>query len=104
MLKAMDKIKLPRSIIAKMVDNNPQAIKALENMQLVALDAPDDIKAVVELAQLALDSAVQAMMMANQQASNSGHYLSPVAVPVEQTYPLDAVNVMQDEQYYLGVL
>lgn len=99
----MDKIKLPRHIIAKMVNDNPQAIKALENMQLVALNTPADLESVNQLAGHALDVALQALMMVVT-APKDEAYLQAVGVPMEQVDYLTPVAIEINVDNYLGVL
>lgn len=99
----MDKIKLPRHIIAKMVNDNPQAIKALENMQLVALNTPADLEGVNQLASHALDVALQALMMVATTPRNEP-YLYAVSVPMEQMDYLTPVAIEINVDNYLGIL
>lgn len=84
-------LKIPRSVIAEMVNGNPQAVIALEKMQLATFDLlPEDIRGVIEGA--AAD-AMQAAMIANQIRDQLAPYLQAVGVPLEQASYLTAVNV-----------
>lgn len=93
--------KIPRSVLARMTDDNPQAIKALENIEMSIKRLPSDLEAALIQA---LDAAMQAAMMANQIKQDLAPYLQAVAVPVEQSAPLSAVSINIDDQGYLSAI
>lgn len=84
-------LKIPRDVLAQMTDGNPQAIRALEKMQLDIFDLlPSEIADIIEQA---ASEAMQAAMIANQIRDSLAPYLQPVGVPVEHNSGLDAVSV-----------
>lgn len=92
--------KLPRPIIAKIAQGNNQAIKALENMETVALDTPDQIVVLTQLVEIANSNAMQAAMIANQLLAQQSPYLPAVAyspdvdsyLPVVGHYEFTTIN------------
>lgn len=93
------KLKIPRDVLAQMTNNNPQAIKALEGLQLAVFDLlPDDIKEIIEKA--AAD-AQQAAMIANQLREQLKPYLQAVSVPIQPQEQLQAVSSAIDCNYQL---
>lgn len=83
-------LRIPRSILAEMTNNNPQAIKAMEGLQLGVFDLlPNDIQDII---QRAAEDAMQAAMIANQLRQELSPYLATVSVPIEQSNYLQAVN------------
>lgn len=83
-------LKISREVLAKMTNNNPQAIKAMEGLQSQAFDAiPKDIADIIERA--AAD-AMQATMIANQMREQFKPYLQAVSAPQGQTSYLQSVN------------
>ena len=83
-------LRIPRSILAEMTNNNPQAIKAMEGLQLSAFDLlPTDI---ADIIQRAAADAMQAAMIANQLRQELSPYLAAVSVPQETSNYLQAVN------------
>lgn len=93
-------LRIPRSILAEMTKGNPQAIKALEGLQLSAFDLlPADIADIVERA---ASDAMQAAMIANQVRSELSPYLQAVGVPIEQSSYLQSVGNPCDCSYPLS--
>lgn len=88
-----DKVfKLPRNLIAKMVDNNHQAIKAIENIeQQSTLTLPEQMTVLNQLVELANANAMQASLIANQLLNEQSPYLPPVAYYQEPNIFLDSV-------------
>lgn len=93
--------KIPRAVLAQMTGNNPQAIKAFENMEASINYLPGDLEAALIQA---LDAAMQAAMMANQIKQDLAPYLQAVAVPVEQSTPLSVVAINIANQGYLSTI
>lgn len=95
-------LRIPRAVLAQMTKDNPQAIKALEGLQLSVFDLlPADIAAIVERA---ASEAMQAAMIANQLREQIQPQLQPVAVPLEQSNYLQAVNGSCDCSYPLQAI
>lgn len=99
--------RLPRSILAKMADDNPQAIKALENMELVAARTPEEIEqillSIIDTASQAEQAAIiatQSVAIAQQLLSELLPQLNAVSVPQTQSDILSAVSmsINQDNQ------
>lgn len=99
--------RLPRSILAKMADDNPQAIKALENMELVAARTPEEIEqillSIIDTASQAEQAAIiatQSAVIAQQLLSELLPQLNAVSVPQTQSDILNAVSmsINQDNQ------
>lgn len=92
-------LKIPRSILAQMTNDNPQAIKALEQLQLSAFDLlPQDIQQII---QTAAADAQQASIIANQLRQQLSPYLQAVSVPIAQQTQLQAVSSSIDCNYQL---
>lgn len=92
-------LRIPRSILAEMTNNNSQAIKALEGMQLSIFDLlPADI---ADIIQRAAADAMQASMIANQVREQLQPYLQAVAVPLVQSHSLSAVNIPIEQSIFL---
>lgn len=95
-------LRIPRSILAEMTKNNPQAIKALEGLQSGVFELlPQNITEIIERA--AAD-AMQAAMMANQLRDQLPQQLQAVSVPLEQSNYLQAVNGACDCSYPLQAI
>lgn len=89
-------LKIPRDVLAQMTNNNPQAIKALEKLQLSVFDLlPDDIQQIIETA--AAD-AQQAATIANQLRQEAMPYLSAVSVPISPDSALQPVSLSMIHQ------
>lgn len=99
--------KIPRNILAEMTNNNPQAIAALENIEITTGRTPQQIEelliSIVSLGEKAEQAAIiatQSTAIAQQLLSDLAPQLNAVSVPQEQTDVLNAVNVSieQDNQ------
>lgn len=102
---AVNKVyKIPRDVLAKMTDNNPQAIAALENSQNVAERTPQEMEDILirierateratEQAEQAAQIATQSAAIAQQLLRDLAPQLNSVSVPQEQSDTLNAVNV-----------
>lgn len=105
---AVNKVyKIPRDVLAKMTDNNPQAIAALENSQNMAERTPQEMEDILIRIERATEQAEQAAQIATQSAAiaqqllnDLSPQLNAVSVPQEQSDALTAVNVSieQDNQ------
>lgn len=105
---AVNKVyKIPRDVLAKMTDNNPQAIAALENSQNMAERTPQEMEDILIRIERATEQAEQAAQIATQSAaiaqqllSDLAPQLNAVSVPQEQSDALNAVNasIEQDNQ------
>lgn len=100
--------KIPRDVLAKITGNNPQAIKAFENIEANANDAPKDmadlviqIEGAVSQADQAAILATQAVAIINQMIADNQAPLQAVSVPSEPSDYLQAVNVSIDCQTQL---
>lgn len=92
-------LRIPRSILAEMTNNNPQAIKVMEGLQLSAFDLlPADIQQII---QKAADDAMQAAMIANQLRQQLSPYLQVVSVPMQAQAQLQAVSSSIDCNHQL---
>lgn len=93
--------KLPRAVLAKMTDNNPQAIKAFENIEIAVTETnPQEIAdliiridGVTEQAEQAVIIATQLNAIAQQLIADIRPTLNAVSVPSEPSDYLQAVNV-----------
>lgn len=101
--------KLPRAVLAKMTDNNPQAIRAFENIESAVTETnPKEIAdliiridGVTDQAEQAVIIATQLTAIAQQLIADIRPTLNAVSVPSEpQTY-LQAVSVSLDCQTQL---
>ena len=99
--------KIPRNILAEMTNNNPQAIAALENIEITTGRTPQQIEelliSIVSLGEKAEQAAIiatQSTAIAQQLLSDLAPQLNAVSVPQAQTDVLNAVNVSieQDNQ------
>lgn len=99
--------KIPRNILAEMTNNNPQAIAALENIEITTGRTPQQIEelliSIVSLGEKAEQAAIiatQSTAIAQQLLSDLALQLNAVSVPQAQTDVLNAVNVSisQDNQ------
>ena len=99
--------KIPRNILAEMTNNNPQAIAALENIEITTGRTPQQIEelliSIVSLGEKAEQAAIiatQSTAIAQQLLSDLALQLNAVSVPQAQTDTLTAVNVSieQDNQ------
>ena len=105
---AVNKVyKIPRNILAEMTKNNPQAIAALENIEITTGRTPQQIEelltSIVSLGEKAEQAAIiatQSSAIAQQLLSDLVPQLNAVSVPQAQTDVLNAVNVSfsQDNQ------
>lgn len=93
--------KIPRDVLAKMTDNNPQAIAALENSQNMAERTPQEVEDIIvrieqatEQAEQAAQIATQSSAIAQQLLSDLAPQLNAVSVPQAQSDVLNAVNVL----------
>lgn len=92
--------KIPRNILAEMTNNNPQAIAALENIEITTGRTPQQIEelliSIVSLGEKAEQAAIiatQSTAIAQQLLSDLAPQLNAVSVPQAQTDVLNAVNV-----------
>lgn len=101
--KAKKAFKLPRHLLAIIANDNPQAIKALENLEIQTMQTlPEQVeilqKAVDDLdqnLQNAVMVAYQALAVAhNAQKQNNG-YLGAVGVSEQAPFFLKPIGVMQ---------
>lgn len=96
--------KLPRAVLAKMTDNNPQAIKAFENIEKSVTETnPKDIAdliiridGITNQAEQATIIATQLTAIAQQLIADIRPTLNAVSVPLEPSDHLQAVNVSND--------
>lgn len=105
---AVNKVyKIPRNILAEMTKNNPQAIAALENIEITTGRTPQQIEELLtsivslgEKAEQATQIATQSSAIAQQLLSDLVPQLNAVSVPQAQSDVLNAVNVSisQDNQ------
>ena len=106
---AVNKVyKIPRDVLAKMTDNNPQAIAALENSQNMAERTPQEMEDILirieratEQAEQAAQIATQSTAIAQQLLSDLATQLNTVSVPQEQSDALSAVNVSIEQNNQL---
>lgn len=76
-----------------MVDDNPQAIKAIEALEDNSFTFAEQLQLLEQLANLANDSAQQAAMMANQVLSQIAVELIPVAYVPQSDGFLQGVSI-----------
>ena len=101
--------KLPRAVLAKMTDNNPQAIRAFENIETAVIETnPQEIAdliiridGVTDQAEQAVIIATQLTAIAQQLIADIRPTLNAVSVPLEPSDYLQAVNVSMDCQTQL---
>lgn len=101
--------KLPRAVLAKMTDNNPQAIKAFENIEIAVTETnPQEIAdliiridGVTETSEQAIIIATQLTAIAQQLIADIRPTLIAVSVPSALSDCLQAVNVSIDCQTQL---
>lgn len=97
--------KLPRNLLAIIANNNPQAIKALENLEMqVGQTLPEQVEILQKAIEILADElqgayavAVQALAVAEnaKNAHQTQGYLGAVAVHDCLTVPLEPIGVMQ---------
>ena len=99
--------KIPRNVLAQMTNDNPQAIKALENISDTTERTPQEMEDIVIRLEGAIEQAEQAIIMAgqavsilNQAIADNQAPLQVVSVPSERYDSLQAVSmsIYQDEQ------
>lgn len=97
--------KIPRNVLAQMTNDNPQAIRALENISDTTERTPQDVEDILikvtiatEAAEQATQIAVQTTATAQQIIADIRPTLNAVSVPTEQSDSLQAVNVSIDCQ------
>lgn len=96
--------KLPRALLAKMTDNNPQAIRAFENIETAVIETnPQEIAdliiridGVTDQAEQAVIIATQLTAIAQQLIADIRPTLNAVSVPLELSETMQAVNVSND--------
>lgn len=96
--------KLPRAVLAKMTDNNPQAIRAFENIETAVIETnPQEIAdliiridGVTDQAEQAVIIATQLNAIAQQLIADIRPTLNAVSVPPEPSDYLQAVGVTFD--------
>lgn len=95
--------KIPRDILAQITSGNPQAIKAFENIEVVANSTPQDFADIVIQVEGAASQAEQAVIIATQLTAIAQQLiadirptLNAVSVPSEPQDYLQAVNVSND--------
>lgn len=101
--------KLPRAVLAEMTNNNPQAIRAFENMETAVTETnPQEIAdliiridGVTDQAEQAVIIATQLNAIAQQLIADIRPTLNTVSVPLEPSDCLQAVNVSIDCQTQL---
>ena len=101
--------KLPRAVLAKMTDNNPQAIRAFENIEIAVTETnPQEIAdliiridGVTDQAEQAIIIATQLTAIAQQLIADIRPTLNAVSVPLEPSDYLQAVNVSIDSYHSL---
>lgn len=101
---AVNKVyKIPRNVLAEMTNNNPQAIKALENIEQVTERSPIEIADIIIKIESAASQAEQAIIIATQLTGITQQLiadirptLNAVSVPLEASEYLQAVNVSND--------
>lgn len=99
--------KIPRDVLAQITGNNPQAIKAFENIEATSNGLPQDMADIVIQIESAASQAEQAAILAtqavaiiNQMVADNQAPLQAVSVPSERSDSLQAVSVSmyQDSQ------
>lgn len=97
--------KIPRDVLAQITGNNPQAIKAFENIEATSNAFPDDMADIVIRIESAEEQAEQSTIIANQVAAIISQAiadirptLNAVSVPLEPSDYLQAVSVSIDCQ------
>ena len=100
--------KIPRNILAEMTNNNPQAIAALENIEITTGRTPQQIEelltSIVSLGEKAEQAAIiatQSTAIAQQLLSDLTPQLNAVSVPQAQSDALNAVNVSIEQNNQL---
>ena len=100
--------KIPRDILAQITQNNPQAIKAFENIEVVSNETPQNLEDIfiqiensTSQAEQAAILATQAVAIINQLISDNKAPLQAVSVPSEPINNLQAVSVSLDCQNQL---
>ena len=101
--------KLPRAVLAKMTDNNPQAIKAFESIEKSVTETnPKDIAdliiridGITDQAEQATIIATQLTAIAQQLIADIRPTLNAVSVPLELSDTMQAVNVSIDSYHSL---
>lgn len=100
--------KIPRDVLAQMTGGNPQAIKAFENIEVVANDTPQDmadlviqIEGAASQAEQAAILATQAAAIINQMIADNQAPLQAVSVPSERSDSLQAVSVSINQDDHL---
>lgn len=101
--------KLPRAVLAEMTNNNPQAIRAFENMETAVTETnPQEIADLIIRIDSVTDQAEQAVIIATQLTAIAQQLiadirptLNAVSVPSEPSDCLQAVNVSIDCQTQL---
>ena len=100
--------KIPRDILAQITQNNPQAIKAFENIEATSNGLPQDmadlviqIEGAASQAEQAAILATQAVAIINQLMADNQSPLQAVSVPSEPINNLQAVSVSLDCQNQL---
>lgn len=96
--------RLPREVLAKMTDNNPQAIRAFENIEnSITITNPKEIAdliiridGITDKSEQAVIIATQLTAIAQQLIADIRPTLSAVSVPLEPSDYLQAVNVSND--------
>lgn len=95
--------KIPRNILAEMTNNNPQAIAALENIEITTGRTPQQIEelltSIVSLGEKAEQAAIiatQSSAIAQQLLSDLVPQLNAVSVPQAQSDALNAVSITMD--------
>lgn len=100
--------KIPRDVLAQMTGGDPRAIRALENIEVVANEAPQNtadliiqIEGAASQAEQAAILATQAVAIIEQMITDNQAPLQAVSVPSERSDCLQAVNVSLDCQTQL---
>lgn len=100
--------KIPRDVLAQITGGNPQAIKAFENIEMVANEAPQNtadliiqIEGAASQAEQAAILATQASAIIAQMIADNQAPLQAVSVPSEPQVCLQAVSVSLDCQNQL---
>ena len=92
--------KIPRDVLAQMTGGDPRAIRALENIEVVASEAPQNtadliiqIEGAASQAEQAAILATQAVAIIEQMITDNQVPLQAVSVPSEHSDYLQAVSV-----------
>lgn len=103
--------KIPRDILAQITQNNPQAIKAFENIEATSNNTPQNLEDIfiqiensTSQAEQAAILATQAVAIINQLMADNQAPLQAVSVPSELINNLQAVSVSNYQDNHLQIV